>query len=70
MHYLFFNQVWYTSLETIYDWVYININKREFFEYVYSIKEKYVFVFYNNGGSVEDWFKLCKAKDKKYEIKF
>ena len=57
MHYLFFNEVSYNSLETLYDSVFIKCNKREFFEYIYEHKGKYVFMFYENGGDINDCFK-------------
>lgn len=70
MHYLLFNQVSYTWLETIYDSVFIKTNKREFFEYIFDIKEQYTFVFYKNGGNIDECFKLCKAKIINYNVKF
>ncbi len=71
-HYLFFNQLNFENLECIYKIVYLDIDKKTFFNYIYNLKEKYSFIMYDNtniGDSVADNYKLCKAKEIKYNIK-
>lgn len=72
-HYLFFNQLNFENLECIYKIVYLDIDKKTFFNYIYNLKEKYSFIFYNNtniGNSISDSYKLCLAKqlDLHYKI--
>lgn len=70
-HLLFFNQLNFNNLQCVYEMVYINIDKKEFFKFIYSIKEKFTFIYYNNMGCpIEEAFKLCRWEIVNFKIKF
>ena len=70
MHYLIYNQLNMENLECIYKIVYLDIDKKTFFNYIYNIKERYTFVFYNNmGQDLKDSYKLIKAEEKNFKLK-
>lgn len=69
-HYIFFNQLNLSNLECVYEMLYLDIDKKTFFKYIYNVKEQYSFIFYNNtqlGKNISDLYRLCKAKN---ELKF
>ena len=69
-HYLFFNQLNFENLECIYKIVYIDIDKKSFFNFIYNIKEKYAFFFYDNTGKqLNESYKLVRADIINFKIK-
>ena len=69
-HYLFFNQLNSENLECIYKIVYIDIDKKSFFNFIYNIKEKYAFIYYDNTGKqLNESYKLVKANIIDFKIK-
>ena len=71
-HYLFWNQLNLDNLECIYRIVYLNIDKKSFFQWVYNVKERFAFIFYDNthiGNDISENYKLCKADIKEFKLK-
>ena len=59
-----------SGLQVIYDTVYLDIDKKEFFQFIYNLKQRYVFIWYNNisGNMIQDSYKLVKAREVKFNI--
>ena len=69
-HYIIWNELPMSGLQVIYDTVYLDIDKKEFFQFIYNLKQRYVFIWYNNisGNMIQDSYKLVKAREVKFNI--